>query len=238
MAWEKRTVTDQNVEFPNRFKIDGVSKTIEPDFGTVVDAGTPINKAYLQPIEDFLEELDDRQGTHEAEDATTGKKGHVELATNAEVTAGTDTERAVTPAGLKVELNKKLNLAGGTMSGGINMADNQLTRPEIKNYAETLGTVPATTGTVNLDLETGNTFVLAPTGACTIAVLNPPASGKVGSFTLQIDMGTLYAITFPASFKWDGGNIPIFTANKKAVITGYTIDGGATYIAGAFGTKF
>lgn len=79
MAWEKRTVTDQNVEFPNRFKIDGVSKTIEPDFGTVVDAGTPINKAYLQPIEDFLEELDDRQGTHEAKDATTSQKGHVQL---------------------------------------------------------------------------------------------------------------------------------------------------------------
>lgn len=62
MAWEKRIVTDQNVEFPNRFKIDGVSKTIEPDFGTIVDAGTPINKAYLQPIEDFLEEIDNRQG--------------------------------------------------------------------------------------------------------------------------------------------------------------------------------
>lgn len=69
MAWEKRIVTDQNVEFPNRFKIDGVSKTIEPDFGTIVDAGTPINKAYLQPIENFLEEIDNRQGTHEAEDA-------------------------------------------------------------------------------------------------------------------------------------------------------------------------
>jgi len=81
MAWEKRIVTDQNVEFPNRFKIDGVSKTIEPDFGTVVDAGTPINKAYLQPIEDFLEEIDNRQETHEAENATLEDFGHVEHGT-------------------------------------------------------------------------------------------------------------------------------------------------------------
>ena len=51
-------------------------------------------------------------------------------------------------------------------------------------------------------------------------------------------MSTLYAITFPASFKWDDGKIPTFVANKKAVITGYTIDGGTTYIVGAFGTKF
>ncbi len=46
--------------------------------------------------------------THESKSATTSAKGHVELATNAEVTAGTDTTRAVTPAGLKVELDKKL----------------------------------------------------------------------------------------------------------------------------------
>lgn len=58
MAWTKRTVTDQNVEYPNRFKIDGVPSIIEPDFGTIVEAGTPINKAYLQPIEDYLETVD------------------------------------------------------------------------------------------------------------------------------------------------------------------------------------
>ena len=51
----------------------------------------------------------------------------------------------------------------------INLKDKLLIRPEIKDYAETLGTTSATTGTVNLDLETGNTFVLAPTGACIIA---------------------------------------------------------------------
>lgn len=267
MAWEKRIVTDQNVEFPNRFKIDGVSKTIEPDFGTVVDAGTPINKAYLQPIEDFLEEIDDRQGTHEAKDATTSQKGHVEIATNAEAGAGISTELAVTPAGLMYALEllglkaakvstetnldnyrnsgtfitpasgvtnlpagwtqarhvvlvagsssyclqilassssrkiayrvgatlgdwkELLDPSGFTMSGEINMADKLLTRPEIKDYAETVGTIPATTGTVTLDLTTGNVFNLTPTGNCTIAITNPPANGKAGSFTLQIRMG-------------------------------------------------
>ena len=44
-------------------------------------------------------------------DASTAAKGIVELATDAEVSAGTDVTRAVTPAGLKVELDKKANQA-------------------------------------------------------------------------------------------------------------------------------
>lgn len=58
MAWTPREVKDQIVEFPNRFKIDGVPHIIEPDFGTVVEPGTPINKAYLQPIEDYLAQVE------------------------------------------------------------------------------------------------------------------------------------------------------------------------------------
>jgi hypothetical protein len=42
-------------------------------------------------------------------DATDAVKGLVELATAAETTTGTDNTRAVTPAGLKVELDKKAN---------------------------------------------------------------------------------------------------------------------------------
>ena len=50
-------------------------------------------------------------------DATETIKGVVELATAAEVTAGTDTVRAVTPAGVKVELDKKAALASPTFTG-------------------------------------------------------------------------------------------------------------------------
>jgi hypothetical protein len=50
-------------------------------------------------------------------DATDTVKGIVELATAAEVTTGTDTTRAVTPAGLKVELDKKAPLASPALTG-------------------------------------------------------------------------------------------------------------------------
>lgn len=42
-------------------------------------------------------------------DASETVKGIIQIATSAEVTAGTDTLKAVTPAGVKVELDKKLN---------------------------------------------------------------------------------------------------------------------------------
>ena len=49
--------------------------------------------------------------------ATEAKAGKVELATAAETTTGTDATRAVHPAGLKVELDKKANLAGPSLTG-------------------------------------------------------------------------------------------------------------------------
>ena len=50
-------------------------------------------------------------------DASETVKGIVELATAAETTTGTDSTRAVHPAGLKVELDKKAPLAGPTFTG-------------------------------------------------------------------------------------------------------------------------
>ena len=49
--------------------------------------------------------------------ATETAAGIVELATAAETTTGTDATRAVHPAGLKVELDKKANLASPTFTG-------------------------------------------------------------------------------------------------------------------------
>jgi hypothetical protein len=137
------------------------------------------------------------------------------------------------------DIENKLDKSGGTMSGETNYADQLLTRPYIKDYAEVIGTTPATTGTVTFDLTTGNTFNLSPTGACTLVITNPPATGRVGSFTLMINMpAPLYAMTYPASFKWDKGSIPTLVISKMAVITGFTIDAGATWHVGAFGTEF
>jgi len=56
---------------------------------------------------------------HLAENATETQAGHVELATAAETTTGTDTTRAVHPAGLKVELDKKIAIPANSADGDI-----------------------------------------------------------------------------------------------------------------------
>lgn len=55
--------------------------------------------------------------THTISAASETVKGAVELATAAETTAGTDNTRAVHPAGLKVELDKKAPLASPVLTG-------------------------------------------------------------------------------------------------------------------------
>ena len=57
----------------------------------------------------ILSTVTDAVSTHNAIAASDTVAAHVELATAAEVTTGTDTTRAVTPAGAKVELDKKIN---------------------------------------------------------------------------------------------------------------------------------
>lgn len=56
-------------------------------------------------------------GTGTVVDASETVKGKVELATAAETTTGTDNTRAVHPAGLKVELDKKAPLASPGLTG-------------------------------------------------------------------------------------------------------------------------
>lgn len=69
-------------------------------------------KLYTKDQRDQIVELG--AAPHQATDAA---QGIVELATAAETTAGTDATRAVTPAGLKVELDKKAPLASPALTG-------------------------------------------------------------------------------------------------------------------------
>lgn len=114
-------------------------------------------------------------------DATETAKGIVELATAAETTAGTDATRAVHPAGLKVELDKKLSLAGGALTGSITTPERTITAGAF-------------------DLATG------PYWTCgAIAIPNPTnaVSGMSGLIRL-----TAAPTSWAANFKFEGGVAP------------------------------
>jgi len=128
--------------------------------------------------------------------------------------------------------NAALPKAGGTMSGETIFADQLVTRPEIKDYSETYN-ASSGSGTVDLDLQTGNVFQhTASGGNVTFTFSNPPASGKAGSFTLKwIQDSSDRTITWPASVDWAGGSAPSVTSGsaKVDVYTFTTFDAGTTW---------
>jgi len=81
--------------------------------------------------------------------------------------------------------------------------------------------------TQTLDLSTGGTFSFTPSGATTVSLTNPPASGTAVGFAVEIN-GDASAITWPSSVKWPSGTAPTATATKE-LYTFVTTDGGTTY---------
>lgn len=114
----------------------------------------------------------------------------------------------------------------------VNLGDNILQRPELKDYAETL-TVANSGAAYTIDLHNGNVFEITLTANCTFTFSNPPASGKSGKFTLirKQDGTGSRTVTWPASAKWAGGVAPTLTsaASSVDIITFRTTDGGTKW---------
>ena len=132
----------------------------------------------------------------------------------------------------QTQITARLPLAGGTMSGETNFADQLATRPLIKDYAESYN-ASSGNGSTTLDLSTGNVFQhTASGGNVTFVFSNPPASGRAGSFTLKwIQDSSDRTITWPGSVDWAGGSAPDVTSGnaKVDIYTFFTVDGGTIW---------
>ena len=124
-----------------------------------------------------------------------------------------------------------LPLAGGTMTGEINAADQLITRPVLKDYGETKVAMAAHA----VDLSLGNVQTYTLSGNQTLTFTNPPASGTSGSFTLLVTNGGSATLTWPTSVDWAGGTAPTLTASGIDAIVFTTIDGGTIWYGFAAG---
>ena len=127
----------------------------------------------------------------------------------------------------------KLDVAE-TRSASINMADNVLQRPELKDYSET----KVAMGANDVDLSAGNVFTKTISGATTLTFSNPPVSGKAGAFTLILTNGGSATVTFinsTGTVKWAAATAPTLTAAGVDVLTFTTIDGGTIWYGIASG---
>ncbi len=133
-------------------------------------------------------------------------------------------------------MGKAVTNEGGT---GNTVIDNKWSNSSgriLESYSEKLVALSGTSTAINLSL--GNVFTHSLTGNTTYSITNA-VSGQAHSFTLIIaQTSTVRTLTFPASVKWQGGEIPdMTTASKTYVLTFMTIDGGTNWL-GMFGGEF
>lgn len=115
--------------------------------------------------------------------------------------------------------------AGGTMSGLVNMADQIVQRPVLKDYGETKVAMSANA----VDLELGNVFTYTLSGGQTLTFTNPAASGTACSFSLIITNGGSATLTYPSSVDWAAATAPTLTTSGIDILTFTTIDGGTIW---------
>lgn len=86
---------------------------------------------------------------------------------------------------------------------------------------------------LNIDLATGNYFTKAISTSSSITFSNPPASGTVGAFTLELVLtGASTAITWPGTVYWNndaGQTAPTLTDARTHLFMFVTTDGGTKY---------
>ena len=124
----------------------------------------------------------------------------------------------------QTQLDAKLPLAGGTLSGNLAFGDNEASGVVLKDYAETDVAVSSSAGVVAIDLANGNTGSLTLTENVTdIDFTNVPTNG-VSSFTLKItqDATSAYTVAINAITVNGGGDV---TA-KSAGGGGFTMSSG------------
>ena len=143
--------------------------------------------------------------------------------------------------------NAALPKSGGTMTGTIAADDQQITKPRMTDYSETVSAIGTKTAAFNIDLEDGNVQSLTMSGGGTfnIGITNAVSSHSNSITILGTNLGSCTA-TFYAGAHDGGGNKVYWTAGDQAtnafltasgtdVITFTTFDGGTKWYGFAAG---
>ena len=89
----------------------------------------------------------------------------------------------------------------------------------------------AVSGTVTIDVSSGNCFSTTIAGATTFAISGMPVAVTTGlvSFILDLTNGGSSTITWWSNMKWVGGTAPTLTASGRDVLGFFTRDNGTTW---------
>ena len=159
-------------------------------------------------------------------------------ANQALVTNGSATLSFATPSD-----STKLPLAGGTMSGQTIFADQLVTRPQMKDYAETVNAIGSITAGTNADLEDGNVQTVTMTANTFNFGITNALTSHSNSLTLIVTNGGLATVTWVSgahggggnAVDWAGGTAPTLTSSGVDVLVFTTVNGGTQWLGFAAG---
>ena len=125
----------------------------------------------------------------------------------------------------------KLPLAGGTLTGALDVGGELIA----DSYNETYAAVTSSTNATTVNCEAGNAFSHTLTENTTFTFSNPPASGTAYTFSLELIQDAAasgYTVTWP-TVTWPSGTAPTLTATASGVdlFVFTTTDGGTTWRA-------
>ena len=151
---------------------------------------------------------------------------------------GTNTTQIATTAFVNAEISADLTAAIGST---VQAFDADTTKNDVSNTftaAQTLNAGLTVDGpykqaaeavsALDIDLGSGNYFTKTINGNSTFTFSNPPASGTVGSFTLELTH-TSGTVTWPTSVKFNADTSPTLTTGKTHLFFFVTDDGGTRY---------
>ena len=154
---------------------------------------------------------------------------------------GTNTTQLATTAFVNAEIAADLTAAIGTT---VQAYDADTAKRDTTNTYTALQTMNAgisvdgpykqaaeAVSALDIDLSTGNYFTKTINGNSTFTFSNPPASGTVGSFTLELTH-TSGTVTWPSSVKFNSDTAPTLTTGKTHLFY-FTTDNNGTRYRGA-----
>lgn len=120
-----------------------------------------------------------------------------------------------------------------TASTPVNLYDNELRRPLIKDYGIVANAKGNLGATATVDLTNGNYITGTMTANCTFTFSNPSATGNGSGFILVLTQDATGArtATWPASVKWNQGAAPTLSTGSSEIdiLTFITSDAGTTW---------
>ena len=134
--------------------------------------------------------------------------------------------------------------AGAAMISGVDFLDNEVAKPKLKDYAETVNAVGNVNSSTAFDFEDGNVQTVTVAGVdsgsqIVFSLANPPASGIAGTMTVIFTNGLAHGdVAFHSSIEWPGGVAATLSASGVDIISFLTIDAGTTYYGFIGGINF